>query len=465
MIFGGALANLLFNSQEKHPLANRPLISMDITLVMEPLTLAGTVIGVYINVVSPEWLIVLMLVVLLGFTTYRTLQKTVTTFRLETSGSALAKAVTEQEIKDVEELDVADHDEDSRPQEQQQHPRKDLPFPGGSVQVDVVSLGEDGERLPAVPSPSAVPSGTPAGYESPPTPLHSPLPRAMSGPGPRRGSRLASSRHSSDEDSEWDGDELDSLLDGSLAAEAGKDGHVTLAAVMARESRFSMKKLALLMVAWTGMLVVSLLKGGEGAPSMIGIKGCSVTYWVLVVSIFPFLAAITVISAIWLMREERIKTKVGFTYLPGDPRWTPKVMSTYSTLCMLAGVAAGMLGIGGGMVKGPLLLELGVSPQTTAATAAFMILFTSAATTFQYLFLGLLPIDYGLWFMVFGFASSWVGQVVITGLVKKYKKTFFILVAITLVLALSTILLALSGVVRVLKNFQTGRHMGFESVC
>ena len=52
----------------------------------------------------------------------------------------------------------------------------------------------------------------------------------------------------------------------------------------------------------------------------------------------------------------------------------------------------GMLGVGGGLVKGPLMLEMGVQviwnnlhlhwsqPPVQAATTAFMILFTASAT-------------------------------------------------------------------------------------
>lgn len=36
-----------------------------------------------------------------------------------------------------------------------------------------------------------------------------------------------------------------------------------------------------------------------------------------------------------------------------------------------------LLGIGGGMITGPLLLEMGVLSQVTAATSSFMVLFTS----------------------------------------------------------------------------------------
>jgi uncharacterized membrane protein YfcA len=38
-----------------------------------------------------------------------------------------------------------------------------------------------------------------------------------------------------------------------------------------------------------------------------------------------------------------------------------------------AGTAAGVLGIGSGMVNGPVLLEMGLLPEVATATSAFMI--------------------------------------------------------------------------------------------
>lgn len=44
----------------------------------------------------------------------------------------------------------------------------------------------------------------------------------------------------------------------------------------------------------------------------------------------------------------------------------------YPLLCSLAGVFAGLFGVGGSIIKGPLMLELGVDPQVASATAATM---------------------------------------------------------------------------------------------
>ena len=57
-------------------------------------------------------------------------------------------------------------------------------------------------------------------------------------------------------------------------------------------------------------------------------------------------------------------------------------------ICILAGFCAGMFGIGGGIVKGPLMLEIGVHPAVAAATTAVMIFFTAVVATTSFIAFG-----------------------------------------------------------------------------
>lgn len=53
------------------------------------------------------------------------------------------------------------------------------------------------------------------------------------------------------------------------------------------------------------------------------------------------------------------------------------------------------MGAGGGMIVGPLLLELGMLPQVTAATGAFMVLFSSSLAVAQFALLNMIPLYTG----------------------------------------------------------------------
>ena len=72
--------------------------------------------------------------------------------------------------------------------------------------------------------------------------------------------------------------------------------------------------------------------------------------------------------------EER--QRLGIPWAAHDIRWTDKTTIIYPMICSIAGLVAGLFGVGGGIVKAPLLLELGVQPTAAAATSATMIFFT-----------------------------------------------------------------------------------------
>lgn len=48
-------------------------------------------------------------------------------------------------------------------------------------------------------------------------------------------------------------------------------------------------------------------------------------------------------------------------------------------VCFLGGIISGMLGLGGGIVTTPLMLELGMTPRSAASTSNFLLIFTSSA--------------------------------------------------------------------------------------
>jgi uncharacterized membrane protein YfcA len=92
-------------------------------------------------------------------------------------------------------------------------------------------------------------------------------------------------------------------------------------------------------------------------------------------------------------------------------RWTPSNSLLFPLLSTAAGVCASMFGIGGGVVKGPLMLSLGVCPEVAAATSSTMILFTSAGASLFFYNAGFLQRDYATALLAVAFCVTAGGQV------------------------------------------------------
>lgn len=104
---------------------------------------------------------------------------------------------------------------------------------------------------------------------------------------------------------------------------------------------------------------------------------------------------------------------------------------------LTAGIISALVGIGGGLIKVPVLNELGLSPVLASGTGSFMVLFTSISTTVQFLFYQRLDLNLGIVFFIIGFCTSLLG----TSLSRYNRRPELIQYLLTLALGCSTILI------------------------
>ena len=91
MVVGVGITNIVQVAGRRHPNADRPLIDYWLAMVMVPLMLVGTVFGVLLNTMFPDWLVLVILVLVLGITVYRTIGKGLKTWRKEHAAAQEAK--------------------------------------------------------------------------------------------------------------------------------------------------------------------------------------------------------------------------------------------------------------------------------------------------------------------------------------------------------------------------------------
>jgi uncharacterized membrane protein YfcA len=82
---------------------------------------------------------------------------------------------------------------------------------------------------------------------------------------------------------------------------------------------------------------------------------------------------ITILWARYLVQLHDKKEQLGYHFHEGDLKWTAKRAYIICTVALVSGILASLLGVGGGMVLSPIMLELGVLPEIAAATSSFML--------------------------------------------------------------------------------------------
>jgi len=282
------------------------------------------------------------------------------------------------------------------------------------------------------------------------------------------GTQVAPSEEEDDEDEVAESSSLISTKKGGTgednydwgAGELGNTGEfnaneatVKLQAMKDEERDIPVSKIMLMVVCFVGVLFFNVLKGGKTGASPIGVTCGTAAYWFLNLAVVPFTIAISLAVRSYLLQSFTVKASVGWRYVEGDVQWDNKTTIVYPVICAAAGLCAGMFGIGGGIVKGPLMLEMGVLPAVSSATAAFMILFTTASAASTYVVFGMLKYDYATPLFFVGFICTYLGQKVVDYLVKKYNNSSYIIFSIATVITLSCLLMGYQGIKSTFANW------------
>jgi len=358
-VFGGAVANAVLNANKRHPLTDRPLVDWDLILVMEPLTIAGALIGAFLNKILPSELLVVMLVLLLAFTAYTSLAQAVKMYRAETrhlralaAESELTKIVHEEEDADQEEA-LLEHME-----------LQEGENPGDGTLTDI-NFKVEGE----------------------------------------------------------------------------------LAQILEEERKTPMSNVYMLVSMFIVVLFINVMKGGGAFRSPLGIRCGSNSFWVANAVMLGWILVTSFFARNILVQRFETKRRVGYQYVEGDIQWDGRATIVYPAVCCFAGFFAGMFGVGGGIVKGPLMLAMGIHPKVGSATSACMILFTSFTATTSFMVFGLLLPDYALVCVSVGFLATYVGQIGLTYLMKKFQRNSLIAFSIGGVVLLSAFLMTIQSLI------------------
>ncbi|KAF5748247.1 hypothetical protein HS088_TW04G00199 [Tripterygium wilfordii] len=84
MIMGAAASTVYYNLKLRHPTLDMPIIDYDLALLIQPMLMLGISIGVIFNVIFPDWMVTVLLIILFIGTSTRAFFKGVETWKKET---------------------------------------------------------------------------------------------------------------------------------------------------------------------------------------------------------------------------------------------------------------------------------------------------------------------------------------------------------------------------------------------
>ena len=337
--FGGSISNMILNIPKRHPDADRPLLDWSLISIMQPLTLAGAIIGTYLSVLFPDFILGILLVIVLSYTAYLILNKAMEQYRKEGYES----------VSNVEDPIIISQNQDAQQEIHESQSNKEVTNQSAAEAYDEKLLERDRQQI----------------------------------------------------------------LD--------------------EEKLIPKKKVMWICILFVVVIILSISK--------IAVNCGSAGYWLMTAIMIVWIVGISLYMRKNLISEWREKTRIKYVYAKGDVEWNEHNTIKYPVICIIAGLVAGMFGIGGGIVFGPLMLEMGVHPLVAYATSSAMIFFTSIAATTSYIAFGALVFDYGIYLFILGLIATAFGQIVVGYFIHKYKRISFVTFTIGLVIGVSAILL------------------------
>lgn len=371
---------------------SRPLIHYDMVLFLGPSEIAGALLGILVQRTLPNWLYLLIAGIVMLVTAYLTYLKFWQVRKLENERNSNSTLVEPDTVRD----EVDD---------------------GGAKVVSETDVESDEAQSDS----SAPHTEENRGVFTPTYPSHS-------------------IGHS-------DATSVDSTTQVVCKVNSDSSGSSTTANTLQklhyylqRDSRqFPTEKLLGLLLLWGVLLTLTLLIGGKGIPSLIGITCDSIWYAVLLAAQFTWLAGFSLFHARRLCRQQRDREAVGYPFLAQDPQWNLQSLRCFGVSTFFAGAITGMVGVSGGMVLNPILMYLGVHPMVSSATTATTVILTSSSLAIVYVVAGLVPWSYALCFFAACMTGALVGKSQIDKYVRRTGRASLLVGILTAILAFAAL--------------------------
>lgn len=226
-----------------------------------------------------------------------------------------------------------------------------------------------------------------------------------------------------------------------------------------------LKNLIVILCIYFLIILCNFLGGAKGTPSLLGIQACSVGYWIFELFFALTFLVVAILTLIYLVKVTEKKQRLGYKFDPTDTIWNYRSSTKIALVALVAGLLAGMLGIGGGLVMNPVMLELGVLPEISTATSSSLVFFTSSIAVIVFASGGAIDPEYGGFLFALAFVGSLIGVLVIKRIVTRSGRTSILVLLLAIILGLAAFIIVLYGSLRMSGNEGQTPGWGFRSFC
>ena len=224
-------------------------------------------------------------------------------------------------------------------------------------------------------------------------------------------------------------------------------------------THFQYGKLAIFFFIFCSLILVSLFRGTKRSPSIVGITRCSAGDWIVFILFILAIIAVSIFSSVFLMLNHKRKVKHGYEFVKGDMKWTPVKIASLIGIAFIAGLLASMLGLGGGVVFNPLLLELGILPIVASATGMYMVMVSTFVNTILYAFAGFLNYGFAFWQAAFTLVGTVIGMIAVKKALKKTGRPSILVILLSVVIIFTAIVIIINSTITLIEDMGAGKNV------
>lgn len=173
---------------------------------------------------------------------------------------------------------------------------------------------------------------------------------------------------------------------------------------------------------------------------------CNYFYWLHTIGQFLITTGLGYITITYILDDHKKKKNNNFIFINGDINWNYDVIYKFLIIGSLTGFISTYIGIGGGMLTTPIMIQVGMLPEVVVATSSISTLCSCIISCINYFSDGNLPLIYGSFFGLCSAIGSIGGIYLSDYILNKYQKQSPIIFMVSLIVFLSIILLSVNAV-------------------